>query len=404
MLQIAALREYLRSSLWFVPLLFAVAAVLLAALLLTVDTNLPSALGAFGGTAEGARSVLSTIAQSMLTFTALVFTVTMLVLQLASSQLSPRVMRTFLRDRGNQVVLGLFVATFVYTLVVLRDIRTPVDGGSGFVPSIAVSASFVLLLGSVLAFIYYIDHMAHAIRATTVMNSIARETYATIDRVFPDPYGSEAAEAPDGGPPASGPPAMTIGAPRRGVLVGIDDAALLEIAGKDDRAVVVVPMIGDALTEGSPLFRIWGGWDARDIDLSTGTITLARERTMQRDAAFGIRQLVDIALRALSPGINDPTTAVQALDQIDGILQRLAVRRFPSPVQRDDKGVPRVWMAWPSWTAFVQLATEEIGLAGTSQPAVTRRLRTMLEDVAAIAPPERRQVTWAAMPEGAMWR
>ncbi len=395
-LRLATLREYLRSSLWFIPLVFAAAAIALAAILLTIDSHLSSGPDAvYGGTAEGARSILSTIAQSMLSFTALVFTVTMLVLQLASSQLSPRVMRTFLRDRGNQIVLGLFVATFVYTLVVLRDIRTPVDGGAGFVPGIAVTAAFVLLLASVVAFIYYIDHMAHAIRATTVMDSIANETYQAIERLFPDPFETGTLGPFDDREPGTGRPTCEVPAPGRGVLVAVDDTALLRMASEGDRAVGLVPMVGDPINEGAPLFRLWGDWDEADIDQMTRTVSLGGERTLQQDAAFGIRQLVDIALRALSPGINDPTTAVQALDRIDGLLRRLAVRRFPSRVRRDAKGVPRLWMTWPTWDAYLQLATEEVRHAGADQPAVARRLRTMLHDVAAIAPVERRVAVWA---------
>jgi uncharacterized membrane protein len=118
---------------------------------------------------------------------------------------------------------------------------------------------------------------------------------------------------------------------------------------------------------------------------------------MQQDAAFGIRQLVDIALRALSPGINDPTTAVQALDRIEWILRRLAVRRFPSGVMRDEDGIPRVWVTWPSWSAHLQLATEEIARSATGHPVVARRLRSMLQAVAEVGPPQRRQEVWAVM-------
>ena len=175
-----ALRERLRLSLWFVPAVLAVCAAILAIALVAVDQRLSEDPGwlvfAFGGTAEGARAVLSVIATSMLTFTGLVFSVTMLVLQLASSQLSPRVMRTFLRDRGNQVVLGIFVSTFVYTLVVLHEVRAPTEADDAFVPSLSIWVAFALLFGSIGAFVWYIDHMAHAIRASTVIAAIWRET------------------------------------------------------------------------------------------------------------------------------------------------------------------------------------------------------------------------------------
>ncbi len=393
MFRFAVLREYLRSSLWFIPLSFALASIVVAILLLTIDTRIPSGGAVFGGTAEGARSILSTIAQSMLSFTALVFTVTMLVLQIASSQLSPRVMRTFLRDRGNQVVLGLFVATFVYTLVVLRDIRTPVDGVDGFVPGIAVSGAFVLLLASVGAFIYYIDHMAHAIRATTVMDSIANETSATIERMLPDPWGTGMAGDREPRPGSSTSDVRTAG---RGVVVAVDDSAIIKLA-VDDRVVTLVPMVGDAVSEGAPLFQLSGRWDDPDIDRLRRTVSLGQERTLQQDVAFGIRQLVDIALRALSPGTNDPTTAVQALDRIDDLLHKVAVRRFPAQVQCDAAGVPRLWMVWPTWASYLLLATEEILHAGVEQPRVARRLRKMLEDLAPIAPTARRRPIWVVL-------
>jgi len=212
--------ERLRSSLWFVPALFALGAFLLALVALAIDDGLSPDPGQlfflYGGTAEGARSMLSTIAQSMLTFTGLVFTITMLVLQLASSQLSPRVMRTFLRDRSNQVVLGFFVATFVYTLAVLRDVRASVNGDEGFVPGLSIWIAFALLLTSVGAFIYYIDHMAHAIRANTVISNIAKESEQALDRLYPERAAQGKPERPA---LESIPASLVLKARRAGVVV-----------------------------------------------------------------------------------------------------------------------------------------------------------------------------------------
>lgn len=396
MRRLVAIREHLRSSLWFIPLLFAVGAVVLAISLTTLDSALATELGAFGGTAEGARSVLSTIAQSMLSFTALVFTVTMLVLQLASNQLSPRVLRTFLRDRGNQVVLGIFVATFVYTLVVLRGVRTPVDGSPGFVPGLAVSVAFLLLLASVAAFIYYIDHMAHAIRATTVMDRITDETCAEIDRSFPDAYADDAV----GHHP---PPALVasdgqeVTATRRGVLVAVDEEALLELASTGGRAVSLQPAIGDYVVEGATMFLTWGEWDEDARDGLRAAATFDQEQSLQNNPGFGIRQLVDIALRALSSSTNDPTTAVQAVDRIDAILRRLATRQFPPSVRYDDAGSCRVWSRRTDWSTLVRLATEELWLEAVRQPTVKLRIEAMIRDVAAMAPAERRLALWSAM-------
>jgi len=378
---------------------FAVGAALLALLLTWVDHQLaddPSPLFfMFSGTADGARSVLSTIAQSMLTFTGLVFTITMLVLQLASGQLSPRVMRTFLRDRGNQVVLGLFVATFVYTLLILRDVRSPVDGEGGFVPALSTWVAFTLLLASVAAFIYYIDHMAHAIRASTVITSIWHETAAAIDHLFPERLGEDAElgaiavdrdrDKPDG-------PDLVLPSRRAGVVVSVDEDGLFRAASHGDRRLELVPAIGDFVAENAPLIRLWGSWDPPAAEALHTSIGLADERTLDQDAAFGFRQLVDIAVRALSPGINDPTTAVQALDRIHDLLRRLAVCRFPSRFRADDGGVVRVVVQRPGWDAYVHLGLDEIRLAGEGQLQVHRRLRAILADLGSITPGDRQAV------------
>ena len=392
MIRLRAVRERLRLSLWFLPAVFALAAVGLAVLLAAVDQRLEDAgslFFTFGGTAEGARAVLSAIAQSMLTFTGLVFTITMLVLQLASSQLSPRVMRTFLRDRANQIVLGLFVATFVYTLLVLREVRTPVDGDHGFVPAISIWVAFALLLASVGAFIYYIDHMAHAIRASTVIANIWRETVAAVDRLFPEGLGNEPHE--DLPWPDLQRPDIVLKAPHAGVLVGVDEEQLLAAAASGDRALALVPAVGDFVAEGSPLANLWGSWDGEAVNAVLGATSQGEERTLDQDAAFGLRQLVDIATRALSPGTNDPTTAVQALDRIHDLLRRLAMRRFPSRVRVVD-GRVRMLLDAPVWDDFVHLGLDEIRLAGGSQIQVTRRLRAILDDLATVAPGARQSV------------
>jgi uncharacterized membrane protein len=393
MIQLRSLRERLRSSLWFVPAVFAVAAIGLALLLLTIDDALADDTDVFflyGGTAEGARSVLSTIAQSMLTFTGLVFTITMLVLQLASSQLSPRVMRTFLRDRGNQVVLGLFVATFLYTLVVLREVRTAVGDDDGFVPGVSIWVSFALLLASVGAFVYYIDHMAHAIRASTVIANIANETLAAIERLYPEQLLDDASVPPEGRPT---PPAdYALEAPRAGIVVAVDEAKLLATVGDGDRSMELVPAIGDFVPAGAPLARLAGTWDREARKAAQEAVGLGDERTLQQDAAFGLRQLVDVAVRALSPGTNDPTTAVQALDRLHDLLRRLVDRHIPSPERRDDAGNLRLVLPRPGWNEYVELAVDEIRLAGAEQIQVGRRLRHMLEDLLSVAPANRQAI------------
>ncbi len=390
-----ALRERLRLSLWFVPAVFGFAAAAGALLLLALDRRLAEEgleFFRFGGTAEGARSVLSTVAQSMLTFTGLVFTITMLVLQLAANQLSPRVMRTFLRDRQNQVVLGLFVATFLFTLVVLREVRSP-EADAGFVPGVSIWVAFALLVASIGAFVVYIDHMAHAIRASTVIASIGEEARETLDRLYPE-------DGLDGGAePGSmdlGPARGEIHANRSGTLIGIDDDGLMEVIGDTGMVIQVVPMVGDFIPEGSVVFRLFDP-SARDSDRPSdelddrlhSALTLGRERTMQQDLAFGLRQLVDIGARALSPGTNDPTTAVQAIDQLHDLMRRLIRRPFPPALRRDSEGESRLLRPTPSWDQYVALAFDELRLYGAAHIQVTRRLAIALHDLISIAPGDR---------------
>lgn len=392
MIQLADLTERMRTRLWFVPALFAIGAFAAAAASLTIDRNIASESARFflfGGSADAARSILSTIAASMLTFTALVFTITMLVLQLASSQLSPRVIRTFLRDLQNQAVLGMFVATFLYTFLVLRDVRS-VEAGE-FVPGLSVWIAFALLVASVGAFIYYINHMAHAIRATTVLDSIAAEARQAIDKLYPAELDSEPEAVPPLPPPASG---RLIAAASAGILVSVEESGLMKLAVEWDAIVELIPRPGDFVPEGSTLFRVRDGQplSAEDVSRLRGKANLADERSFQQDASFGFRQLVDIALRALSPGTNDPTTAAQALDRIHDLLRRLADRSFPSAVRLDESGTPRLILPRPDWDDYVRLAVVEIRLASGGQIQTMRRLRGMLEELMVAAEGQRRQI------------
>lgn len=378
--------EILRSRLWFVPALFVLGAAIAAVVTVTIDRTLgPDATGpfVFGGGPESARSLLSTIAAAMLTFTGLVFSVTMLVLQLASSQLSPRVTRTFLRDRKNQAVLGIFVATFVYALLVLREVRSEVD--AAFVPSIAVWWSFILLLASIVAFIYYIDHMAQAMRASSVIASVASETRSAIERCFPDPVGSE----PDLALAVPAVSATVLGPDDPGILQAIDLPELIRLATDAGGVIELLVPVGEAVPGEAPVARIRGGGSVADDELRAA-LTFGQERTMDQDPAFGIRQLVDIAARALSPGINDPTTAAQVIDQLHDVLRRLAGRRIPGPQRTDATGALRVIVPGRTWDDLLALACDEIRSYGSDSLQVVAGLRRMLDDLDGVVPDERR--------------
>lgn len=368
--------EYVRSSLWVVPATGAVLAVAAGLGTVALDQATRARLGFTGG-ADGARAVLATIATAMITLTGLVFSILIVALQLASAQFSPRVMRTFLRDRSSKIALAAFVATFSFALTVLRATR------ADEVPGISVSIAIVLVFTSIGIFIHYINHTAQAIRAASIIEAVASETRASIDRLYPR-------ESPPPPPrPDLGAAAVTIVNKRGpGVLTGFDADQIVAAAATAGAIVVLRVGVGDFVPAGAPLLDLHG-CDAGACDVA-GHLSFARERTMRQDAAFGVRQLVDLAAKALSPGINDPTTAVQAIDQLHDILRRLAARPIAPGRVADANADVRLLYPAMAWEGFVSLAVDEIRLYGAGSLQVLRRLRGMLDDLLEIAGEERR--------------
>lgn len=378
-LRIASLRDYLQSSLWFLPALaFSAAAALSFATtridhLLQPGVALPFELVI---DVESARGLLSLISTWVLTFIGLAFTMTIVVLQLASAQFSPRVLGTLLRDRFSQVSLGIFIGTFAYAFIVLRAVRS--GDGEEFVPAISIGVAFALMLVSLGVFIRYVNHVAQSIRAGSVIATVAKGTRRVLDEQYPDRIATTAVEGWD--------PYRTIPAEKAGLLRSYDVAGLVGLAQKYDIAVELVPRVGEFIPQGAPLVRILG--DSSDLAESDvlSQISLGEERTMQQDPEFGFRQLVDIAERALSPGVNDPTTAVQVIDQLHDLLRDILFREFPSGIHTDAEGYVRLMVPIASWVDFLRLGVEEIRHYGADSLQVSRRLRTMLEDLISIAP------------------
>ncbi len=390
----ARLSESLRNGLWFVPAVCVAGAMALAWVLHLVDRHLadtdadPLAL-AFRGDASSAQQVLSTVASSTMTFTGLVFSITVVALQLASSQFSPRVMRTFFRDRGTKLSLGVFVATFVYSLLVLRTVRPEVDGAAAFVPGVSISAAFVLVLCSLATFVYYVNHVAHSIRAVAIIESVAAETRAAIRSNHPPEPPGPPPEVPDRTPDLvlafdHGP----------GALLGVDEDDLVEVARRNRCLLRLRPVVGDFLASGTPLFDVWADDPAEVPTLTSrdvlGRVGVGRERTMRQDVAFGFRQLVDMAERALSPAVNDPTTAVQALDRIHDLLRRLASRPTPTGAHHDADGRLRLLLPVVGWEEQVGLALDEIRRYGEGSLQVQRRMRAVIDDLLTVTGPDRR--------------
>jgi uncharacterized membrane protein len=324
----------LRSSFWFVPSLIVTVSIVLAVALIGVDFAESEQWLArwprlFGVGADGARGMLSTIAGSMMTVVGVTFSMVLMTLALASNQYTSRILRNFMSDRVMQVVLGVFAGIFTYCLIVLRTIRSGEDGV--FVPSLAVSFSVVLAMGGIGILIFFIHHIAASIQAANIIAAVADETMLAVDRLFPERFGDGRVDDDEDVPAPPPLPAwdwQPVPARGNGFIQSLDNATLLRLARENKTVVRMERAIGEFVIHGTALASI----DLEDppgkeiITALQAAYTIDRHRTVEQDSAFGIRQIVDMALKALSPGINDTTTAVMCVDYLSAILARLASR------------------------------------------------------------------------------
>ena len=387
------------ASLWFLPGLIVLGAIGLAIGLVGLEMYFTPELSKsipiiFGVGSEGSRSTLSTIAGSMITVAGVVFSVTIVALSLASNQYSPRVLRNFMNDHVNQTVLGVFVGIFVYCLLVLRTIRD--TGDSAFVPSVAVLAGVGLALIGMGFLIFFIHHIAASIQAAYILSSISQETLAAIDHQFPESLARDEDDAPDGGvgPVAWDTQWQPVPARRSGYVQTVDRDALFAIAKK---ARVVLRMdrgTGDFVIEDIPIAFI-GGPDAPDgkmIRRINNAYTLNRQRTVEQDPAFGIRQIVDMAIKALSPGIYDTTTAVMCVDYLTLIMARLCCRRIVYPYCFEENQLHLIARG-PSFSILLGKAVDQIRRNAEGNVAVLSALLRMLGAVAGLTgSPARRKM------------
>lgn len=375
---------YLRSAFWAVPTACAVAAGLLALLAAFFDRRFGSSSGLlYAGGPESARQILSVVASSVLTFAGLTFSITIVALQLASSQFSPRVLRSLLSDRWTQASLGIFVGTFVFALLTLREVRNDLGEGS-FVPGLGVTLTLVLGLASIAGLMGFVHHMAQSLRVVTIIDRISRDTRNSLDDWFPEDASDRSATmrlAPGD--------TRVLSAVHDGALTRIQRHGLVSLAGEDGVTLQLLVAPGTWVLAGQPLVEVTGETD-HDERIVNG-LALGRERETADDPAYGLRQLVDIAERALSPGVNDPTTAVQCLDRIHGLLRRVACRDLAVGDHVVD-GVLRLRIPVPTWADLVALACDEIRHWGAGSVRVHRRMEAMLLDLRALVPVERRPV------------
>ncbi|MCA9643050.1 MAG: DUF2254 domain-containing protein [Polyangiaceae bacterium] len=379
--------QEMQASFWFVPTLMVVGAVALAAALIALDTtNEPQVASEwpliFGSGADGSRALLATVAGSMVTVTGVVFSVTIVALSLTSSQYTSRVLRNFMRDRRNQVVLGVFVGIFAYCLVVLRTIHG--DKDEAFVPSLAVLGALVLAFVGIAHLIFFIHHISMSIQASSIIAAAAEETISAIETLFPEKLGDGDDEELAASPDATNESGWKqLSAEKNGYLQSVDTDALLEWAHETGSIIRLERTMGDFVVEGTCLASVLqsGKQDSNATDKLNVTCVLSRLRTVEQDPTFGIRQIVDIALKALSPGVNDTTTAVICVDYLSAIFVSLSDRIFRPPHGMDD-GVPRVIARGPTFAELLAEGFDEIRQSAAGNVAVLTRQLGALETLA----------------------
>ncbi len=390
--RLSVLTDTFRTQLWPMPSLAIVVAIALGVVLPLVDGNidagLPNGVHAylFSGGADAARAVLSAVAGSLVMMTSLTFSLTVVTLQLASGQFSPRLLRTFTSDRFVHGTLALFLATFVYTLTVLRSVRTNTAGQSEFVPQISLTLAFVLALASVMGLVLFLAHLTREIRVETMLKRVHAEAEGTVRRMVPerDPE-SRPVELPEVPPYA-----VRLLAEASGFVTALDEGRMLAAAVEADAVVLVERAPGASLVVGTPFGFAWprSGTtlepEAAD-QLRRQVVRAVRlryEDTAAQNVSYGLRQLTDVVNRALSTGINDPTTAVHALAHSSALLCDLATRDLGPSVRRDDDGVTRVVSVLPGLNDLLDLAMGGPRHYGASDPDVVARLFVLLRELA----------------------
>ncbi len=390
--------DRISGSFWFVPMLMAGGAIALAYATVALDRAvtdrwLRAQSWAYTGGAEGATAMLGTIASSMITIAGVVFSMTLVALSLASSQLGPRLLRSFMTDKANQVVLGTFVATFLYSLIVLRAIRRADEGI--FVPHLSVAFGVLLAVASLGVLVYFIHHVAVSIQADNVVARIGAELAEGIDRLFPEGIGKSTHGQADF-PEAFARDSCPIGAAEDGYVQLIDGNALLALAVEEDLVLRVERRPGHFVVKGSPLALAWPGKRVPDRTKAqiNAAFVLGSHRTPAQDVEFAVNQLVEIAVRALSPGVNDPFTAVACVDRLGAALSRLAQCEMPSPCRHDGESKLRVVTPATAFPDVADAAFDQVRQYARSSAAVTIRL---LETIAVVADFARRSEDRAAL-------
>ncbi|WP_367046511.1 DUF2254 domain-containing protein [Streptomyces sp. Je 1-332] len=387
---LSPLREHLRDTMWFAPTAGLVGAVVLWFVASELDSQIVSSAQDAGeyellenmiGIAEDAKEVIKTIGSAMMTFIGVVFSISLVAVQMASGQFSPRVVRLYIRSRITKTTLTVFLATFLFSLMTLTSFDSETDPRLlTNVPLLESLLAMAMVFLSLVLFVAYVNGTLRMMRISFVIDRIARESLRV------------AAKHPTEGAPDDehlGPATARITHQgRAGVLRDVHIARVVRAAGRHGVVLRLLPRIGDFVVPGTPVFTVHGG-AAPPRRALRYTVYVGVERTFHQDLGFGLRQLADIALRALSPAVNDPTTAVQALDRIIQFLASVAGYPLGALRHRDRRGAVRMVQPVPDWAALVDLGFAEIRGCAVGNPQVTRRMLAGLDDLLRLVPEER---------------
>jgi uncharacterized membrane protein len=373
-------RHSFRSSLWTVPIIAIPFAMLATRLAHWLDVRLQWTFLGFG--VKGAEALLQATATATLSFLVFTFGSLLVALQVASGQLTPRIIATtLLRNNVVRYTVGLFILTFLFALGVQNRLETRVYQLPLFIAAVLALLCFA-------AFLYLIDYAARLLRPISVLTQVGNEGLRVIESVYPD------LSLSPGMPPIQ---RQTLGPPDRiihhrgssGIILAANIATLKSAADKADGVIELVPQVGDFVAVDEPVFNLYGGAYGVDEEVLRAAIAFGSERTMEQDPTFAFRIVIDIALKALSPAINDPTTAVLAIDQLHRMLRSVGRRNLGTDETLDASGKLRVVFRTPNWDDFVNLAFSEIRACGANNLQIVRRLRAMIENLKETLPSQR---------------
>jgi uncharacterized membrane protein len=375
--------SYFRSSLWVVPIAALILEQIFTLIIRQVDTHL--SWSGLGLGVEGARALCNAVVNLTLSFTVFTFASLLVAIQVASGQYTPRIIATtLLRDNVIRYAVGLFVFTFIFALKALNRVETSV-------PQLVVFFTGLFGFACIICFLFLIDYAARLLRPVSLVRSVGEAGLAVLDSVYPDELGlARDKSLPE--PELAGGKRTVLHRGTSAIVLAVNVEQLMSDAMRCGGIIEVAPQVGDFVGVGEPLFVLHGNAQPIEDHKLEACIIFGEERTLEQDPLFAFRILVDIAIKALSPAINDPTTAVLAIDQLHRLLRRAGRRNLRTDYLRDAAGNVRVILRTPNWEDFVDLSFTEIRFYGAENIQIARRVRAMMMNLANTLPAERHSV------------